>query len=93
MKNAFDFRDMLKPELQVAMGLETVHPEILRKLNKRMTLEDFENTVKFLTGMNSFKGIYFASAAVSYLKRKVFMGRTVTRFCLQGGLNVAPLFL
>ena len=42
-------RDMLKPELQVAMGLETVHPEILRKLNKRMTLEDFENTVKFLT--------------------------------------------
>ncbi len=43
------FRDMLKPELQVAMGLETVHPEILRKLNKRMTLEDFENTVKFLS--------------------------------------------
>jgi archaeosine synthase beta-subunit len=43
-------RDMLKPELQVAMGLETVHPEILRKLNKRMTLEDFENTVKFLSG-------------------------------------------
>ncbi len=42
-------RDMLKPELQVAMGLETVHPEILRKLNKRMTLEDFENTVKFLS--------------------------------------------
>jgi radical SAM enzyme (TIGR01210 family) len=41
--------DMLKPELQVAMGLETVHPEILRKLNKRMTLEDFENTVKFLS--------------------------------------------
>jgi archaeosine synthase beta-subunit len=42
-------RDMLKPELQVAMGLETVHPEILRNLNKRMTLEDFENTVKFLS--------------------------------------------
>jgi radical SAM enzyme (TIGR01210 family) len=45
-------RDMLKPELQVAMGLETVHPDILRKLNKRMTLEDFENTVKFLSGHN-----------------------------------------
>jgi radical SAM enzyme (TIGR01210 family) len=42
-------RDMLKPELQVAMGLETVHPEILRKLNKRMTLEDIENTVRFLS--------------------------------------------
>ncbi len=45
-------RDMLKPELQVAMGLETVHPDILRKLNKRMTLEDFENTVKFLSRHN-----------------------------------------
>jgi archaeosine synthase beta-subunit len=43
------FRDMLKPELQVALGLETVHPEILLKLNKRMTLEDFKNTVQFLT--------------------------------------------
>jgi archaeosine synthase beta-subunit len=43
------FRDLLKPQLQVAMGLETVHPEVLRKLNKRMTLEDFENTVTFLS--------------------------------------------
>jgi radical SAM enzyme (TIGR01210 family) len=42
------FRDMLKPELQVALGLETVHPEILRKLNKQMTLEDFMNSVSYL---------------------------------------------
>ena len=42
------FRNMLKPELQVAIGLETVYPEVLQKLNKRMNLEDFENSVKFL---------------------------------------------
>lgn len=42
------FRDMLKPALHIAMGLETVHPGIIRKLNKRMTLEDFEHTVQFL---------------------------------------------
>ena len=42
------FRDMLKPDLQIALGLETVHPEILRKLNKQMTLEDFENSVSYL---------------------------------------------
>lgn len=42
------FRDMLKPDLEVALGLETVHPEILRKLNKQMTLEDFRNAVSFL---------------------------------------------
>ena len=43
------FRDMLKPELHIAMGLETVNPEILRKLNKQMTREDFRNSVSFLT--------------------------------------------
>ena len=35
------FRDRLSGRLEVAMGLETVHPEILSKLNKRMTLEQF----------------------------------------------------
>ncbi|PKP39285.1 MAG: radical SAM protein [Bacteroidetes bacterium HGW-Bacteroidetes-15] len=43
------FRDMIKPELHVAIGLETVHPEILLKLNKQMNLEDFRNSVSFLT--------------------------------------------
>jgi archaeosine synthase beta-subunit len=43
------FRNMLKPEMQVAIGLELVNPAILRKLNKRMTLDDFRNSVGFLT--------------------------------------------
>jgi radical SAM enzyme (TIGR01210 family) len=43
------FRDMLKPDLQIALGLETVHTEVLRKLNKQMTLEDFRNSVSYLT--------------------------------------------
>ena len=43
------FRDMLKPELHIALGLETVHPKILQHLNKHMTLEDFSNSVNFLT--------------------------------------------
>lgn len=42
------FRDMLKPKLQVGMGLETVHSGVLAKLNKKFTLTDFENSVKFL---------------------------------------------
>jgi len=49
------FRDMLKPELQVAIGLETVHPEVLQKLNKQMKVVDFRNSVNFLNqnGINS----------------------------------------
>jgi len=43
------FRDMLTPELHIALGLETVHPKILPWLNKHMTLEDFSNSVDFLT--------------------------------------------
>jgi archaeosine synthase beta-subunit len=42
------FRDRLKPALQVAMGLETVHPKVLPRLNKRMTLADFERACHFL---------------------------------------------
>lgn len=34
--------------LHVAMGLETVHPEVLARLNKRMTLADFENATRRL---------------------------------------------
>lgn len=42
------FRDMIKSDLQIAIGLETVNPEILLKLNKKMTLEDFAESVNFL---------------------------------------------
>ena len=35
------FRDLLDGELEVAMGLETAHPDVLAKLNKRMTLESY----------------------------------------------------
>ncbi len=48
-KKCLNFRDMLKPALQIALGLETVHTEVLRKLNKQMTLEDFRNSVSYLT--------------------------------------------
>lgn len=43
------FRNMLKPDLQIAIGLETVHTGILQKLNKQMTLEDFRKAVSYLT--------------------------------------------
>ena len=36
------------PRLEVALGLETVHPEILPRLNKRMTLDDFHRASDFL---------------------------------------------
>ena len=42
------FREELGTELEVAVGLETVHPDVLPRLNKRMTLDDFARAVEFL---------------------------------------------
>ena len=46
--NVLRFRDMLGKELQVAIGLETVHPDILPRLNKRMEVSDFRESIEFL---------------------------------------------
>jgi radical SAM enzyme (TIGR01210 family) len=42
------FRHMLAGKLEIAMGLETAHPEVLEKLNKRMTTELFSRAAAFL---------------------------------------------
>lgn len=42
------FQDLLAGELEVAIGLETAHPETLDRLNKRMTLADFRAAAEFL---------------------------------------------
>ena len=78
------FRDMLKPDLQIALGLETVYPEILRKLNKQMTLEDFRNSVSYLTQhrilsrafillrppfLSESEGIYWAERSLDFAFR------------------------
>jgi radical SAM enzyme (TIGR01210 family) len=63
------FRDLLNTELTVAVGLETVNEGVLRRLNKCMTLGDFEKAVSFLLrhgiGVRSF-----------ILLRPPFMGET-----------------
>lgn len=43
------FRDLLHGQLEIAMGLETVHPQVLAGLNKRMTLQQFSRATDFLT--------------------------------------------
>ena len=42
------FRRLLAGNLEVAMGLETAHPEVLEKLNKRMTLDQFAAAARYL---------------------------------------------
>jgi radical SAM enzyme (TIGR01210 family) len=42
------FRDKLAGRLEVALGLETVHPEVLPRLNKQLTVAEYERASRFL---------------------------------------------
>ena len=47
-ERCLEFRNLLSGRLEIAIGLETAHPEILEKLNKRMTLQQFSAAAAFL---------------------------------------------
>lgn len=47
-KKVADFKRMLNGTFEVAMGLETIHPDVLPKLNKQITEENFSSAVSFL---------------------------------------------
>ena len=42
------FQSLVSGQLEVAIGLETAHPEVLARLNKRMTLDAFRRAADFL---------------------------------------------
>ncbi|WP_111708812.1 radical SAM protein [Lutibacter citreus] len=80
-QKCLQFRDLLKPKLEIAIGLETVHPEVLMQLNKQMTLNNFATAVQFLTKNNiksrafillkppftsEEEGIYWAKKSINY---------------------------
>ena len=75
------FRDMLKPELHIALGLETVNREVLGELNKKMTPEDFAGAITYLTAneilsrafillrppfMSEEEGIFWAERSIDF---------------------------
>ncbi|MEM7586434.1 MAG: radical SAM protein [Acidobacteriota bacterium] len=47
-ERCFDFAERLDGELQVAMGLETVHPDAQPRLGKQATLDDFATAARRL---------------------------------------------
>ena len=56
--NCVEFSQRLNGKLEVAMGLETIHPDVLPKLNKQLSPEDFKEAAAFLKsheiGMRAF---------------------------------------
>jgi len=77
----FKFQEMLAPRLEIAMGLETSNPQVLARLNKKMTLMDFENAVTVLNEhqidtrafillkppfMSETEGIFWAQRSIEF---------------------------
>ena len=46
--NCLRFRDRVQGRLELALGLETAHPDVLSRINKRMSRETFRQAVEFL---------------------------------------------
>ena len=51
-EKALRFRDLLAGSLEVGMGLETIHPQVLPRLNKKFQLAHFASAVEFLRKEN-----------------------------------------
>jgi len=47
-QSCLDFKQLVPGQLEIALGLETIHKDVLQSLNKRMTLDDFSRAVDFL---------------------------------------------
>lgn len=47
-QSCVDFNEKLNGKLEIAMGLESIHPGVLPKLNKKLTTEDFKKAAAFL---------------------------------------------
>jgi len=77
----FEFSEYLQPQLEVAMGLETVDPSVLPRLNKNMTLDDFMRATTKLLEHNIFvrafillrtpwqteeEGVYWAKESIDF---------------------------
>ena len=86
------FRDRLEGRLEVAMGLETAHPEVLEKLNKRMTLGQFSRAAEFLR-KNEIALRVFILVKPPFLDEAEALhwaGRSLD-FAFDGGATVASL--
>jgi radical SAM enzyme (TIGR01210 family) len=87
-KRCLHFNNLLKAKLEVAIGLETVHPEVIKKLNKQMTLDDFKNSVAFLS-KNNIKSRAFILLRPPFLSENegVYWAKKSIDFAFETGIE------
>jgi radical SAM enzyme (TIGR01210 family) len=87
-----EFAALLGGRLEVAMGLETAHPEVLQKLNKRMTLGMFEGAATMLREMKiSLRTFVLAKPPFLSDEAALRWGKRSIDFAIQCGAEVVSL--
>ncbi|MFN8255888.1 MAG: hypothetical protein U0W24_09385 [Bacteroidales bacterium] len=91
-EKVLNFKEMLKPRLEVAIGLETVHEGILEKLNKQMTLRDFEHSVSYLIA-NGIGVRAFVLLKTPFMTEEegVFWAKKSIDFAFQSGVECCTI--
>jgi radical SAM enzyme (TIGR01210 family) len=87
------FRDLLAgPELEVALGLETAHAGALEKLNKGMTVEDFDACTRRLVS-HGIRVRSFVLVGVPFLRKEEWAEATRTSLAVSfaAGASVVSL--
>jgi radical SAM enzyme (TIGR01210 family) len=90
--NVLTFKDMISADLEVAIGLEIAHPQVLLSLNKQMTLDDFQRGVEFL-GENGISTRAFILVRPPFLSEEegVEWACRSIDFAFQSGVEVCSL--
>jgi len=88
---ALDYARRLDGRLQVAMGLETVHPEALPRLAKKMTLEGFDRAAATLRAHGAGLRVFVLAGApfVPVEESTAWTARSVEHALAQGAEHVA----
>jgi len=82
------FDDLIKAKLEVAIGLENIHPDLIEKLNKKMTLNEFKSSVEFLS-KNNIKSRAFILLKPPFLSETeaVYWAKQSINFAFQAGVD------
>jgi radical SAM enzyme (TIGR01210 family) len=91
-EKALRFRDLLSGSLEVAMGLETVHPQVLPRLNKKFELAHFSQAAGFLRD-NGISMRAFVLVKPPFMDEEEGLEWAVksVAFALSGGATVVSL--
>ncbi len=87
--NCVEFASKLNGRLEVAMGLESIHPGVVAKLNKQMVPDDFKKAASFLRS-NNIDVRAFVLLSPPYLtdkKESIGWAYKTVQFAFESGAN------